>query len=167
MTDSLDGFPEGFPVHPARGVLAGLDGLDQEGPVLPESPKKGARRLRLSEEAAERVRAEIHRAGGREVCFLASVDEDRVVRRPRAVSRGNFQAVLVAARDAEQGEVMLHNHPSGVLEPSDADMNIAAQIYEQGLGTAIVDNAAENIYVVVEPPAPRVVEPLELERFLC
>ncbi|HET9948570.1 MAG TPA: helicase C-terminal domain-containing protein, partial [Longimicrobiales bacterium] len=27
--------------------------------------------------------------------------------------------------------------------------------YEQGLGTAIVDNAAERIYVIVEPPVPR------------
>lgn len=156
-------FPEGFPVHPRRGVLAGLDGLDQEGPALPEPPKRGGRPLRLSEAAAKRVRMEIERAGGREVCFLASVDEARVVHRPRAVSRGNFDAVLVAARDAAEGEVMLHNHPSGVLEPSDADMNVAAQIYERGLGTAIVDNAAERIYVVVEPPAPRVRVPIDLD----
>jgi ATP-dependent DNA helicase DinG len=50
---------------------------------------------------------------------------------------------------------MLHNHPSGVLEPSDADLGVAAQLYEQGIGTAIVDNRAERVYVVVEPPRPR------------
>jgi len=50
---------------------------------------------------------------------------------------------------------MLHNHPSGDLEPSQADMGVAAQLYEQGLGTAIVDNEAEHLYVVVEPPQPR------------
>jgi ATP-dependent DNA helicase DinG len=153
--------PEGFPLHPNRGVLAGLDGLDRDGPVLPEPAKKPLGALKLSEAAAERLRTEIERAGGREVCFLAAVDEDRVVQAPRAVSRGNFAAVLVAARDACEGEVMLHNHPSGVLEPSDADMNVAAQLYEQGLGTAIIDNEASRIYVVVEPPRPKVRVPIE------
>jgi ATP-dependent DNA helicase DinG len=155
----VSGVPEGFPLNPARSVLAGLDGLDQAAPALPQAGR-GDPRLRLSEEAATRVRGEIERAGGREVCFLASVDEDRVVHAPRAVSRGSFDAVLVAARDAAEGEVMLHNHPSGDLEPSDADMAVAARLYEQGLGTAIVDNAAERIYVVVEPPAPRVRVPI-------
>ena len=52
------------------------------------------------------------------MCFLATVDENRVVHEPRAVARGSFAAVLVAARDAPEGGVMLHNHPSGDLEPS-------------------------------------------------
>ena len=86
-----------------------------------------------------------------------------MVREPRAVARGNFAAVLVAARGADEGGVMLHNHPSGVLEPSDADMRVAAQLYEEGLGTAIVDNGAEQLYVVVEPPQPRVRVPLQRE----
>ena len=98
------------------------------------------------------------------MCFLAEVDERRrVVHDPRAVARGNFEAVLVAARDAEEGGVMLHNHPSGVLEPSDADMRVAAQLYEQGLGTAIVDNEAARLYVVVEPPEPRERVPLDVD----
>ncbi len=150
------GIPEGFPLRLDRAVLAGLDGLepDEEGPE-PVRARPPGRPLRLSREAQARVRAEIERAGGREVCFLAEVDERRRVHDPRAVSRGNFDAVLVAARDARAGSVMLHNHPSGVLEPSDADFRVAAQLYEQGVGTAIVDNAAEAIYVVVEPPPPR------------
>ena len=123
---------------------------------FPVQLSKKAQPLRLSAEAARRMRAEIERAGGREVCFLASVDQARVVRDPRAVARGNFAAVLVAARDAPEGGVMLHNHPNGALEPSEADMGVAAQLYEQGLGTAIVDNEADSLYVVVEPPMPRV-----------
>jgi len=120
--------------------------------------------LRLSGEAASYIRNQIERAGGREVCFLARVDrvdEDRIVEEPRAVSRGNYDAVLAAARDAEQGGVMLHNHPSGLLEPSRADMAVASRLYDVGLGTVIIDNEAHHLYVVVEPPEPRVVEPLE------
>ncbi|MEX2049407.1 MAG: helicase C-terminal domain-containing protein [Gemmatimonadota bacterium] len=167
--------PEGFPLRLPSAVLAGLDGFESEedaggerGRIVAVAPSRsdaGALRpLTLSPEAAARIRAEIERAGGREVCFLASVDEERVVHAPRAVARGSFAAVLVAARDAPEGGVMLHNHPSGELAPSDADMGVAAELYEQGLGTAIVDNAASRIYVVVEPPTPRRVVDLDVER---
>jgi ATP-dependent DNA helicase DinG len=107
---------------------------------------------------------EVAKAGGREVCFLAQVDPDRVLVEPRAVARGNSAAVLAAARDAEEGSVMIHNHPSGELEPSDADLSVAALLYEAGIGTAITDNDAEGLFVVVEPPKPRVVEPLDIDR---
>ncbi len=116
------------------------------------------------------LRAEIARAGGREVCFLARVTADRIVTEPRAVARGNREAVLAAAREGEVGEILLHNHPSGSLEPSQADLAIAARVYEQGLGTGIIDSEATALYVVVEPPAPREIErldPAELDGFLA
>ena len=119
--------------------------------------------LRLAPEAARVIRDEVTRAGGREVSFLAEVTRSRVIVSPRAVARGNRSAVLAVARDAREGSVMIHNHPSGLLEPSDADLTVAAGVYERGVGTAIVTNAADRIYVVVEPPEPRTVEPLELD----
>ncbi len=115
------------------------------------------------------MRREIAKAGGREVCFLAGLNDAREIVRPRAVARGNHQAVLVAARDAAVGDVMVHNHPSGVLEPSEADLSVAGRLYEMGLGTAIVDNGVAGLYVVVEPPALRERVPLvpdELEGLL-
>ena len=110
-----------------------------------------------------RIRREIERAGGREVCFLALVEPDRVVADPRPVARGNHEAVVAAARDAPEGQIMIHNHPSGVLEPSESDLAVAARVWEEGLGTALVDNDASRLYVVVEPPEPRVVTPLDLD----
>ena len=120
--------------------------------------------LRLSPAAAQQIRAEVGKARGREVCFLARVGPDRVLVEPRAVARGNDAAVLAAARDADEGSVMIHNHPSGDLEPSDADLGVAARLYEEGIGTAITNNTADRLFVVVEPPKPRVVEPLEIDR---
>ena len=129
--------PEGFPIRLPREALAGLDGLEvDDGPPVPRAGAQRSSPLTLALDAAEKIRAEIDRAGGREVCFLASVDEGRVVREPRAVARGSFEAVLVAARDAPEGGVMLHNHPSGDLEPSDADMSVAAQLYERFVARA-------------------------------
>jgi ATP-dependent DNA helicase DinG len=144
------------------GALAGLDGLDVEPRALP-GPAEGERPLTLVPEAAARIRAEIQRARGREVCFLAEVTPERTVVNPRAVARGNQSAVLAVARDAPEGYLMIHNHPSGVLEPSDADLAVAAQIWDDGLGTAITDNDASALYVVVEPPAPRVRVALDLD----
>ena len=119
--------------------------------------------LRLAPEAARAIRDEVARAGGREVSFLADVTPERVISNPRAIARGNRSAVLAVARDVPEGGVMIHNHPSGELDPSDADLAVAARIYERGLGTAIVNNAANRIYVVVEPPEPRRVEPLQVD----
>lgn len=119
--------------------------------------------LRLAPEAARAIRGEVARAGGREVSFLAEVTRERVIANPRAVARGNRSAVLAVARDAPDGGVMIHNHPSGEMDPSDADLAVAARIHERGLGTAIVNNEANRIYVVVEPPAPRRVESLSID----
>jgi ATP-dependent DNA helicase DinG len=119
--------------------------------------------LRLSPEAAAVVRVEIQRARGREVTFLMDVSPERMLVNARAVARGNRNAVLAVSRDAPQGSVMVHNHPSGDLEPSQADLAVAAALSEAGIGSAIVDNHATELYVVVEPPPPRVVVPLEEE----
>jgi len=128
-----------------------------------DRPGSGRRTLHLTPDAAERIRAEIARAGGREVCFLAGVGPGGEITDPRAVARGNRDAVLAAARDAAEGGVMIHNHPTGLLEPSGSDLAVAGRLYDQGLGTAITDNQASRLFVVVEPPEPRVVEPLDPE----
>lgn len=93
--------------------------------------------------------------------FLAEVTPDRVVANPTAVARGNRGAVLAAARDATPGGIVIHNHPSGCTEPSDTDLIVAGRLHDEGLGSAIVDNGAANFYVVVEPPQPRRIEPLD------
>jgi ATP-dependent DNA helicase DinG len=150
-------------------ALAGLDGIEADGPAVPAGPAPDLPALHLTPDAAERIRREIERAGGREVCFLARVGPERSLVDPRPVARGNHEAVVAAAHDAPQGGVMIHNHPSGLLEPSNADLAVAVRVWEEGLGTALVDNDATRIYVVVEPPEPKVITPLDadaLERLL-
>jgi ATP-dependent DNA helicase DinG len=126
-------------------------------------PATAAGELHLGAAAAERLRREIRRARGNEVCFLAAVGEGGEVQEPRVVARGNAEAVLAAIRSPAPGGLVLHNHPSGVLEPSHADLDVAARLWEEGLGFAIVDNDATEMYVVVEPPASREAEPLDLD----
>ncbi len=123
----------------------------------------------LSEEARARLATEVARAGGREVSFVGEVNDQRVVVAVRPVARGTAEAVLALPGVAARGEIALHNHPSGVLEPSQADLNVAARLYEAGIGFAIINNDASSMYVVVEVPERRVntlIDPLEMSDLL-
>lgn len=119
----------------------------------------------MSERIAPGVRAylasEIARAGGREVCFVAQMDGDGVVTAARVVSRGTPEMVLALPGGASRGDVLLHNHPSGVLEPSVADLNVAAGLHDAGVGFGILNNEASDLFMVVEVPRDRPVTPID------
>ncbi|MDQ3998353.1 MAG: hypothetical protein M3303_15195, partial [Gemmatimonadota bacterium] len=110
---------------------------------------------RLAPAAALAIRAAIRLAGGNEVCFVGTVDDEGVVTSARVVARGDVRRVLALPTFAERGDMLLHNHPSGVLVPSDADLDVAGRMHDDGMGFAIVDNAAAELYVVVEVPRRR------------
>jgi len=116
---------------------------------VPNGVKSDAR---LAPRAAAALRAAIALAGGREVCFAAALDASGVVESVRVVARGGVDSVLALPGFAQRGEMMLHNHPSGQLDPSDADVAVAAHIHDDGIGFGIIDNAASALYVVVEVP---------------
>src|SRR5689334_17017331 len=69
--------------------------------------------------------------------------------------------VLALPGGARRGQMLLHNHPSGVLEPSVADLNVAAQLHDAGVGFGILNNSATELYVVVEVPHDRPVVPID------
>jgi ATP-dependent DNA helicase DinG len=123
----------------------------------------------LSDRIAPGIRAylanQISLAGGREVCFVAQMDRDGVVSGARALARGTADMVLALPGGACRGEVLLHNHPSGLLEPSAADLNIAARLHDAGVGFGILNNGATDLYMVVEVPRDRPVvsiDPFEI-----
>jgi len=116
---------------------------------------------RLGARAADAMRAAIRLAGGREVCFVGTMDGDGIVQAARAVARGDARSVLALPGFAKRGEVLVHNHPSGLLEPSSADLEVAARLHDDGIGFAIVDNAATRLYVVVEVPRREPEHPLD------
>ncbi len=107
---------------------------------------------RLSRAASAAVRTAIRLAGGNEVCFVCGVDDEGVMTTARAVARGDVRSVLAMPGVAERGEMLLHNHPSGDLTPSDADRDVAARVHGNGVGFAITDNDAARVYVVTEVP---------------
>src|SRR6266571_6925752 len=142
-------------------------------PWLPPDPQQralpGGQEARAEDVSVERLapavqlllRAEIGAAQGREVSFVGRPDGNGRIVDARVVARGTVDAVLALPGFAERGEILLHNHPSGVLDPSGADLAVAARLHDGGVGFAIVDNAVTALYVVVECPRPRSVARLD------
>src|SRR5207249_9257279 len=124
---------------------------------------------RLAPAVRELLRAEIAAALGREVSFVARLDANGLIDDARLVARGMVDAVLGLPGIAVRGELLLHNHPSGVLEPSGADLSVAARLHDGGVGFAIVDNEVTDCYVVVECPRPRAttrIDPIDVAALL-
>jgi ATP-dependent DNA helicase DinG len=122
--------------------------------LLPTPPAE--KQSSFAASAAAAVRAAIRLAGGREVCFTCTLDADGVIATARVVARGDAVSVLALPGFARSGEVLLHNHPSGNLEPSEPDLQVAARMHDLGVGFAITDNGAAQVYVVVEVPPAKV-----------
>lgn len=120
-----------------------------------------SRLLHLTPLSSDQIRGEIKRARGNEVCFLAYVGEEGDVYDPRPVARGHRTGVLAAVKEAEAGMLVIHNHPSGELDPSDPDLEIASSLHGLGVGLAITDNHARELYVVVEPAREKAYELLD------
>lgn len=97
------------------------------------------------------MRGEIGAAGGREVFFAGVANDAGAIERVRTCARGHAGAVPAVFEALQPGEIVLHNHPSGDLSPSDADLEVASVCGHHGHGCYIVDNEVSRLYVVVEP----------------
>lgn len=116
----------------------------------------------IAQTAIEMMRSEIAEAGGREVFFIGTPDENSIVQSVRVVARGNEGAVAAVTRDAKPGDVAIHNHPGGNLEPSNADVDVSSIAACSGIASLIVNNEVTQCYVLVEPMKPTELKPLSV-----
>lgn len=154
--------------EPARGAPTALQPAPSSPAVRPEAAGQPAAGV-LSAAARAQIAGEVAAAGGAEVVFYGGVDERGRVVRVEVASRGHASAALALPARAIEWDVVIHNHPSGVLLPSEPDLRLAARLGEDGVGSLIVSNDAERAYVVVPPRSGRVgtpIDPEAVERFL-
>ena len=117
----------------------------------------------LSDQARQQIKTAIKEAGGNEVFFTGQITPNGLVETVKIGSRGNSHTVPVNFSDKRNCSVLIHNHPSGQLLPSDADLNVASEASENGCGFYIINNSATEIYVVVEPVLPKAVKKIDKE----
>jgi ATP-dependent DNA helicase DinG len=118
----------------------------------------------FSPDARRAMRCAIGEAGGNEVFFLGHTDGDLRVVDVEVLARGSEEAVPAILQGCCYGDVVIHNHPSGRLRPSGADIEIASRLGALGVGFYIVDNPVDDVYRVVEAFAPKDEERLEPQR---
>ena len=103
----------------------------------------------ISAKAMEHMRLEISESGGNEVFFRGIPDGEGIVSEVEVIARGNSSSVAALLNMMRKNEVIIHNHPSGVLIPSDEDVSISSMYGEVGGASYIVNNAVDDIYVIV------------------
>lgn len=117
----------------------------------------------FSEKAREEIAETIKESFENEVFFAGSLDENGVVDNIRVVARGNDYSVPAIVDSVKSGEVVIHNHPSGNLTPSDEDIHMAGIFGNLGVGFYIVNNSVSSVYVVVEPFVKKELKRLNVE----
>jgi len=118
---------------------------------------------RFSPEAQHALRAAIEAVEGREVFAMGTLDAANKVATVDIIARGSDDAVAAPFRNREVAQVLIHNHPSGTLFPSEADVAVAAEAGAEGFGSYIIDNAVSKVFVIVEPARPKKLRPLDAD----
>lgn len=107
-------------------------------------------------EVIQQLKKHIEDATGQEVVSKGIINpETRMIEAVEVLARGHSSAAPAITNAFGPATVMIHNHPSGRLIPSEADLRVASLIGNQGAGFLIIDNAAEEGYMVVEPYFPK------------
>ena len=65
------------------------------------------------------MKKEIEKIDGNEIFFRGIPDENGVVIEFEVLARGNKHSVPAVLKQMRKGEVIIHNHPSGFLYPSE------------------------------------------------
>ncbi|MFP4113713.1 MAG: helicase C-terminal domain-containing protein [Spirochaetota bacterium] len=110
---------------------------------------------RIDSGAVWAMRAAIGESEGSEVIFVCDVDEEMRIVSADVVARGVPDMVAAPMEHLRRGQVVVHNHPSGHLQPSRADVSVAAELAETGVGSYIVNNDVTELLVVCEPVEPK------------
>ena len=99
----------------------------------------------LDKKAVTKLKKEIKAASGNEVFFRGIPDEEGIVTDIEVIARGNEYSVAAVLNRMKKNEIIIHNHPSGLLVPSDNDVQISSVYGELGGGSYIVNNEVNDI----------------------
>ena len=93
---------------------------------------------------------DVKEADNNEVLWCGKIDDEGMISHVSVAARGTEQEVPALFPHMEKGDIIIHNHPSGNLRPSQADLSVASSLGNQGIGFFIVDNQLTSVYAVAE-----------------
>ena len=103
----------------------------------------------IAENAIDDMKKEIKKASGNEVFFRGIPSDDGIIVEVEVIARGNETSVAALINRMKKGEVIIHNHPSGFLVPSQNDIQISGVYGERGGGSYIINNDVDDLYIIV------------------
>lgn len=117
-------------------------------------------------EVSKEIKKEIEAASGNEIFIRAQLNNKNIIEEIEVLARGNSYSAPAVINNLMAGEMIIHNHPSGDLTPSAADIRLAAKMAAREIGFAIINNQADQIYVVVEAGTKKEKQKLDKEEVL-
>ncbi len=118
---------------------------------------------RFTPEVQDELRSIVLAMEGREVFAVGMLNSKGLVENLEILGRGTEGAVPAPFQRRSYAQVLIHNHPSGILFPSDADVVVAAEASGEGFGSYIVDNEVSHVLVVAEPIKPKLIRSLDAD----
>jgi len=104
----------------------------------------------FTKDALALMRNEIIKVNGNEVFFVGKWGKDELIDSITPLAWGNDNSVPVIYDQSLKGDIVIHNHPSGSLNPSDNDIAIASALGNNGIGFIIINNSVTKSYTVVD-----------------
>jgi ATP-dependent DNA helicase DinG len=117
-------------------------------------------------EVGKEIKREIEAASGNEIFIRAQINNKNIIEDIEVLARGNSYSAPAVINNLMAGEMVIHNHPSGDLTPSAADIRLAAKMAAREVGFAITNNQADQLYVVVEAGTKKENKNLDQEEVL-
>ncbi len=141
-----------------------------EQPSDPDTTRAAAEdvdaQLWLDPDARTAMAREIARVGGSEISFILRRLDSGKFGKPAVSIRGAKYKTFHMIRDAEPGVLMIHNHPTGKLAPSDVDVESFMDLHANvkcpyDVADGVIDNTAQRLFLLRDPrPVER--EPVRL-----
>lgn len=103
----------------------------------------------ISESVINIIKNEIKNSNGNEVFFRGIPNNSGIVIDVEVIARGNESSVPALLNMMKKNEVIIHNHPSGMLIPSNEDVTISSIYGQNGGASYIINNNVDEIYVIV------------------
>jgi len=104
----------------------------------------------IEESALNELKKALEKAGNTEIFAIGHTDNNNEITEINVVSWGNEFMAPAIINNLKQGDVVIHNHPSGNLTPSPPDINLASYLGNQGIGFYIINNDVSEVRFVTK-----------------